>query len=66
MRKTKLHKKQKQRKNHGKTTIQKQTVQQYSENMPPNTNTNKTPKTNKNKTKCDFRNKHREILKRIQ
>jgi hypothetical protein len=63
MRKTKLHKNQKQRKNHGKTTIQKQTVQQYSENMPQK---HKTTKRNKNKAKCDFRNKHREILKRIQ
>jgi hypothetical protein len=33
--KTKLHKKQKHGKNHGKTNVKKETVQQLSENMPP-------------------------------
>jgi hypothetical protein len=51
MRKTKLHKKQKQRKNHGKTTIQKQTVQQYSENMPHKHKNQHHTKNNKNHPK---------------
>jgi hypothetical protein len=41
MRKTKLHKNQPHGKNHGKTNIKKQTVQQLSENMPPSLNTPK-------------------------
>jgi hypothetical protein len=44
MRKTKLHKNQPHGKNHGKTSIKKQTVQQFSENMPPKLNHPTSPK----------------------
>jgi hypothetical protein len=48
--KTKQHKKQKHGKNHGKTNVKKQTVQQLSGNMPPSLNTHAcTKKTAKQK-----------------
>ena len=50
MRKTKLHTNQSHGKNHGKTTIKKQTVQQLSENMPPKLNHPNFTKTNPNFT----------------
>jgi len=42
--KTKQHKKQKHGKNHEQTNVEKEGVQQLSENMPPSLNTNSTPK----------------------
>jgi hypothetical protein len=49
--KTKLHTKRKHGKNHEKTTVKKQTVQQLSENMPPSLTTPTTPKTTQDSKK---------------
>jgi hypothetical protein len=49
--KTKLHTKRKHGKNHGKTTVKKETVQQLSENMPLSLTAPSTPKTTQDSKK---------------